>query len=477
MQTPPASGVVQVAVNYGPKQNVFASGVATGDGRMILTDASLLGKAREITVAYSDGELTDLEPSRMQQRDQIALLPLTERHGEVVALSPLARDPGTVEIDALIGAAPKAFEVERRGVRARPVGTGASMRWQCTPLPPAFARGGPLLDKEGRLIAVLVLEGGTIVGMPLQGMLPVVEVAAAPPAKMPDVRPAERAASPPVVVERAASPAPPVVVEKTVPAASENPLATGKPATVEESAAAKTKPPAATPTEPLPPAGPPAPAPVEITASLFKDVPVRVTAPAIPKPAPPAPKELPPPMVPDLNLPLRMSRLYVDAGGEASAPPAPAPTPVARVEALVVASVPPFAARVETPVVAPPTATAPAPTPVAPGAVAPTPTQDVISEARQLNEQKQFQKAVDLLEDTLKNHPDAAVLHFYLAIAYWARALAKPDGSPRTNMDKSYYKKAIKSFETFLEKSPDDPLAAEAKVRLNALRGARYGAQ
>jgi outer membrane protein assembly factor BamD (BamD/ComL family) len=98
-----------------------------------------------------------------------------------------------------------------------------------------------------------------------------------------------------------------------------------------------------------------------------------------------------------------------------------------------------------------------------------------LHQAAELMQKKEYPKAVDTLEEAIRVHPEAANLHFQLALAYWYKALQKPDGSRRSTMEKASYHKAIKSFQTFLEKAPNDPLANEARMRLTVLRNAQYG--
>ncbi len=45
------SAVVQVAVNYGPGQSTMISGVIVGEGRFVLTQASVCEGAKDIEVA------------------------------------------------------------------------------------------------------------------------------------------------------------------------------------------------------------------------------------------------------------------------------------------------------------------------------------------------------------------------------------------------------------------------------------------
>src|SRR5439155_1425563 len=76
----PVSGIVQVAVNYGPQQNVFLSGVVIGNGSIILTDSGVLDQAHEITIAYADGEFFDVLMPRTQLQNHLAALSIPEKH-------------------------------------------------------------------------------------------------------------------------------------------------------------------------------------------------------------------------------------------------------------------------------------------------------------------------------------------------------------------------------------------------------------
>jgi outer membrane protein assembly factor BamD (BamD/ComL family) len=98
-----------------------------------------------------------------------------------------------------------------------------------------------------------------------------------------------------------------------------------------------------------------------------------------------------------------------------------------------------------------------------------------LQQAADYMQSKAYPKAVDTLEEALRQHPDEAKLYFQLALAYWYKALQKPDGSRRTTMEKTSYHKAVKAFQTFLERAPNDPLANEARMRLTVLRNAQYG--
>src|SRR5208282_5968299 len=100
------------AVNYGPRQDGFFTGVVVGDGRMVLTDGATAARAREIAIAFSDGEILDTVMAQIQSFNHLAVLPMTARHGEIVPLAPLARELAPqADIDAVAGGAPKAFEV------------------------------------------------------------------------------------------------------------------------------------------------------------------------------------------------------------------------------------------------------------------------------------------------------------------------------------------------------------------------------
>jgi len=352
-QTPVApftNSVVQVAVSNGPRQSVVASGVVAADGKMILTDAGILAKAREITIAYSDGELADAVFAGVQQRNHIALIPVAAAHGQMVALSPLAEGiPAATEIDAIVGGAPEAFDVAQQPVRARPVGMGAALRWRITPAPPEYARGGALLDSQGLLVAVIVMEGETLVGVPA-GLAFQMDVA-------------------------------------------------------------------------------------ENDSALYKEAalpPVKVEVKMPTKPATPAAA----PNVANLNLPLRATRMEW-ARNLPARPLAPA--------VVAQASAPGFDI------------------------------QDVLHAVDDFTKKREYVKAIDAIEETIRKHPEAHQLYFHLGLAYWNKAALKADGTRRSTMEKSPYHKAVKAFETFLDKAPNDKLAADARFRLDTLRKLQYG--
>jgi hypothetical protein len=82
---------------------------------------------------------------------------------------------------------------------------------------------------------------------------------------------------------------------------------------------------------------------------------------------------------------------------------------------------------------------------------------------------------VKLLEEACKQFPDEMQLHYHLGFAYWYKAAFKPDGTLRKTMERAPYRKARQEFETFLKQAPNDPRAADARVRLDILRRAQYG--
>jgi TolA-binding protein len=376
--------------------------------------------------------------------------------------------------------------VDRRVVHLHPVGSGATLRWQITPPPPAAFRGGPLLNSQGQLIAVAVLEGGTLIGMPIGSeMLAMVDVAAGP--------------QPVINATTATAPVKPASEETaTVPKVTESkpsvPPAEAKTENVvHPRQATKAAPPETlTATNDKPTAAP------EDLTSVFKDAaiaPLHVEAPVVPKPRP----TVSGPTVTSVNVPL--SPIRTTWAWKAAAPPpieAPATAPqVAKQVApppqkteppATVASAPPPTNAV--PPVTPPPATSsgsafdsrakdnPSKVVAVSNVEAKTTPRDVnafLQEAAELMQKKDYAKAVDTLEEAVRVHPEAANLNFQLALAYWYKALQKPDGSRRTTMEKASYHKAIKSFQTFLEKAPNDPLANEARMRLTVLRNAQYG--
>jgi hypothetical protein len=470
----PPSGIVQVAVNYGPRQDAFFTGVVVGDGRMILTDGAAAARAREIAIAFSDGEILETVMAQIQFFNHIAVLPMAGHHGQIVSLAPLARDTAPqADVEAVAGGAPKAFQVDRRVVHLHPVGAGAALRWQITPAVPAEYRGGPLLSTQGQLIAMIVQEGETLVGMPLGEMLAMVEVAAAPAAPIPLTRPA---AKPPAEPEVKPAAAEPVRMAKTTPPADEKPAIrqpTPSAPPAVETKIAENKPPAITPEKSdkavkTPPAAPSAAPPAarpdtppteDALSSVFKDSAIgalHMEVPVVPKAS--APKTSVPPVV-AVNLPLRPIRsAWV---WKAAVPP------------------PPEAATVKVAQAAPPepskTAQPPGEDAKPTASATPRDLQELVAAASDFMQKKEYPKAVDALEAALQQHPEAVTLHFQLALAYWYKALQKPDGSPRSSMEKTAYHKAIKSFETFLEKAPNDPLAAAARMRLTVLRNAQFG--
>ncbi|GEM_PF-6037652 len=500
----PASGIVQVAINYGPKQDGYFSGVVVGDGRMVLTDAGAVGRAREIAIAFSDGEILETVMAQVQQFNGVAVLPMTAHHGTIVSLAPAARDTSPRgDIDAVAGGAPKAFQVDRRVVRLHPVGSGDSLRWQITPALPPQYRGGPLLSTQGQLIAIIAQDGDTLAGRPLGDMIAMVDVAAG----VPPVKPA------PAVKSEEAQPAPGV---------------RGRPATPAATIPAA-EPPIQAPSPSEKPAAPPEPP----SASVFKDAaigPPRIEAPVVPrtnakskdkekpKPEPKAPepavkaaKAAPPPNVPwkaRLTSP-RESTMALYRDETVGPPPDTLATklPAVRASWMWNASVRPPIPAINAKLA--PIRSAwlwspalPPPAPVAPPVIAsnkktqPPPKEDknkknaqaaappapgahdvdgFIKQAQQLMQAKEYPKAVDTLEEAVKQNPETPQLYFHLALAYWYKALQKPDGTRRSTMEKGSYHKAMKAFETFLEKAPNDPMAAEARMRLTVLRNAQYG--
>lgn len=414
----PVDSIVQVAVNSGPHQDRFASGVVVGDGKTILTDAAVLANAREITIAYSDGEFADAVIAGIQKHNGIAAIPVPARHATIAHLSPQAagfQSPG--EIAGTIGVSPQAFEVERRPARAHPTGTGAELRWQITPQPAADARGGPLFDAQGRLVAVIVLEGGALVGVP---------------------PPASAVTPPPPAAEPAATEPPTTEPVSSEPAARESKTAASK--TPERAA-----PPPVAATEK---AATPRASTRTDDASLFKDSalpPVRVVirepSDATRTAAPPSvaitpPSAAAPPTVPDLALPLMRASRRIDL-------PPPTPTLAA-----------------------------------APAVTAPPPALDIQSVLRTVDDltgKHAYAKAIAAVEDAIRQHPEAPQLYFHLGLAYWNKAALKDDGTRRAAMEKSPYHKAVKAFETFLEKAPHDALAVDARYRLDILRRLQYG--
>ncbi len=347
-QTPsphPASAqcVVHVAVNYGPQKNAFLSGVVVGDGLTILTDGGALSQAREITVAYTDGEISDAILLRVRSYQQVGVIPLAEKRGQVAPMA-VPRTIPDGEIAAIAGAAPKPFEYAETQVRLRPQPGSSPRRWQVSPALPAFYRGGALLDKDGRLLGILLLEsdGQTLTGVALDSVAEMVTVAGAPPAKPPEPVRAE----PPKT--EAAKPEPPKRVDSGVPS------------------------------------------------------------------------------VPAINVPMRMP-----------------------LSDWTWATVP-----------------------------APVQTDEVGEVIRACNEMIHDQKypdAVACFEGALRKHADQSQLHYHAAFAYWYKAMYNPDGKRRSSMERSSYRKAMTEFETFLAKSPDDPRAGDARMRLQLLRSAQYG--
>jgi hypothetical protein len=517
----PVSGIVQVAINYGPRQDGYFSGVIVGDGRIVLTDSGTAARAREIAIAFSDGEILETVMAQIQSFNHIAVLPMTAHHGQIVALSPLARETSPQgDVEAVAGGAPKAFQVDRRVVHLHPVGSGAALRWQITPsLPPTF-RGGPLLTNQGQLIAMIVLESETLVGMPLGEMLAMVDVAAGPQTPVPATIKREPASEP--ASGNTDNPSLPQVTKEVAKAVTKEaaPPVTNSPARPRPSTPADTStpPPETKTATPEPARTTPA---EDSIASVFKDSAIaalRLEPPVVPKPTVPAKAgsapasrvipwkarltpirttwawntEVPPP-APSLNAklpPIRASWLWSSdvrpptptlnvklprirtAWAWPPALPPPPPVQVAEAPSVPATSKPtkekPKKVAAEQ---APPPA--PAPTP----AVESTP-RDVdafLQEAAGLMQSKDYPKAVDTLEEAIRQHPDAAHLYFQVALAYWYKALQKPDGSRRSTMEKASYHKAIKSFQTFLEKAPNDPLANEARMHLTVLRNAQYG--
>ena len=104
--------------------------------------------------------------------------------------------------------------------------------------------------------------------------------------------------------------------------------------------------------------------------------------------------------------------------------------------------------------------------------------EEVAGLIRDCNEkiQKQvYPAAVTCFEEALRLHPDQAPLHYHAAFAYWYKAMHNPDGKKRSSMEKGSYRSAVKEFERFLEKAPDDPRVPDARMRLDLLRSAQYG--
>ncbi len=441
----PAAGIVQVAVNYGPRQDGFFSGVVVGDGRIVLTDGATAARAREIAIAFSDGEILETVMAQIQSFNHIAVLPMAARHGQIVPLAALAREAAPQgDVEAVAGGALKAFQVDRRGVHLHPVGSGVTLRWQIMPpLPPPF-RGGPLLNSQGELIAVIVQEGQTLVGMPLGEMLPMVDAAAPASIKPLETKPTSEPTS--GTVDQPSLP-------DSAKLAADSSVAVPKPLEKVPPTETKTK-----STEP------PRPAPAEdALSSVFKDsaiAPLHVEAPVVPKPLAVAVSA---PRITALNLPL--SPIRTAWAWKEAAPPPAAAAPVQRAQQAAQPAAPqvPKADQPKPPAT-------PVPEPSAPRNV-----EAFLHQAADFMQTKEYPKAVDTLEEAVRQYPDAATLYFQLALAYWYKALQKPDGGRRSTMEKGSYHKAIKSFQTFLEKAPNDPLANEARMRLTVLRNAQYG--
>lgn len=102
---------------------------------------------------------------------------------------------------------------------------------------------------------------------------------------------------------------------------------------------------------------------------------------------------------------------------------------------------------------------------------------DRIRSSNELIQKGDYPGAVDALEEALRLYPGQTQVHYYLAFAYWHKAMHHRDGSLRNTMEKASYKKALQEFETFLDKLPNDPRAPEARMRLESLRQARYGSR
>ena len=122
---------------------------------------------------------------------------------------------------------------------------------------------------------------------------------------------------------------------------------------------------------------------------------------------------------------------------------------------------------------APPPAAAPAVVAAAPAAAFDM--NEVLHTADEFTKKREYAKAIDTMEEAIRKHPEAHQLYFHLGLAYWNKAALKADGSRRSTMEKSPYHKAVKAFETFLEKAPKDQLAADARFRLDTLRKLQYG--
>jgi hypothetical protein len=349
--------IVQVAVHYGPQRNLLLSGALVAGGAVVLTDPAALGEAREITVAFSDGEVLDAHPGKTQIVAGLGLIPLAQKHGQGASLADLPSSAD--EVEAFAGGAQRAFSFERKPVRLFPLDQG---RWKVTPYLPPHFRGGPVFDLQGKVVAILVQDDaqGALVGVPVHALAGRWEIPAAAP--------------PPAAATREAPP---------------------KPA----------------PDPPPPPVPEPAP-----TIARLDIIPVTALGWTWMEATPPAATPAPPPEPPK--------------------PAEPTSDP-------------------------------------APPAVVPPP--DAISLATAMLQARLFDKAIAVLEDALKTNPGEVRLHYHLGFAHWHKAATKPDGTPRGRMDKGPYEKAVKAFETFLEKAPGHALAPDARLRLEILRSLKYG--
>jgi outer membrane protein assembly factor BamD (BamD/ComL family) len=108
-------------------------------------------------------------------------------------------------------------------------------------------------------------------------------------------------------------------------------------------------------------------------------------------------------------------------------------------------------------------------------APAPNPTLDSIAHSNRLIEARDYDGAIKVLEEAIKQHPAEAVLQYHLGFAYWYKAAFKKDGVLRKTMERSPYRRARQAFETFIKQAPNHPRAADARVRLDILRRAQFG--
>ncbi len=98
-----------------------------------------------------------------------------------------------------------------------------------------------------------------------------------------------------------------------------------------------------------------------------------------------------------------------------------------------------------------------------------------ITWANMQSQQGNYAGAAATLEEALLVHPDEPQLHYHLAFAYWTISLHDSAGRRRKSMEKGSYRKAIKEFELFLAHAPNDPRAADARMRLELLHRAQFG--